>query len=210
MEQVNRSATSMRARAPAFMFLHLTPHPQTAVFTNAKAGMEGVNVDNVKRVVYEMSKDSAHFKNEQRKQEQTEEKIRRMKAQAQALTAADLQRHTADADAKLADLAASRDLTRTWLCVDMDAFFAAVEERNDPSLVRSYDYTPLKLQTYNYEATHHPPFTYATARKTVCGGWHRHDQHRQLRRSPLRRSQRHARLHRQEAMSHPHLCALPL
>jgi DNA polymerase kappa len=38
------------------------------VFTNVKAGMQGVDRDKVKQIVYEMSKDSAHFHEEQRKQ----------------------------------------------------------------------------------------------------------------------------------------------
>ncbi len=40
------------------------------------------------------------------------------------------------ADAAVAQLAATRDLTATWLVVDMDAFFASVEELHNPSLVR--------------------------------------------------------------------------
>ena len=40
-------------------------------------------------------------------------------------------------DAKMATLeAAARDLSCTWLVVDMDAFFASVEELLNPSLVR--------------------------------------------------------------------------
>lgn len=35
----------------------------------------------------------------------------------------------------MCELNATRDLSRTWLHVDMDAFFAAVEERDRPDLV---------------------------------------------------------------------------
>lgn len=35
----------------------------------------------------------------------------------------------------MAQAAATRDLTATWLVVDMDAFFASVEELHNPALV---------------------------------------------------------------------------
>lgn len=38
-------------------------------------------------------------------------------------------------DGKIAKLVAERDLTHTWIHVDMDAFFASVEELHDPRLV---------------------------------------------------------------------------
>lgn len=38
------------------------------------------------------------------------------------------------ADRKIAELEATRDLSRIWLHVDMDAFYAAVETLADPSL----------------------------------------------------------------------------
>ena len=147
------------------------------VFTNAKAGMEGVDPEMVKRVVYEASKvravgtwgscqrpsagrAAAHLtarrlyclldcqypacptlqgtppiENEQRKNQQVEERIAHMRAQAGALSRAELAAHTARMDARLAELEAGRDLSRAWLHVDMDAFFAAVEELDQPSLV---------------------------------------------------------------------------
>ena len=40
-------------------------------------------------------------------------------------------------DAKISELLADRDLSRTWIHVDLDAFFASVEELGDPSLVIS-------------------------------------------------------------------------
>ena len=89
------------------------------VFTNAKAGMGGVDKEHVKRIVYEMSKveirmhsnvdnfhgmwrlqplqltvlilqDSPHFKNEQRKQAQTEQRIQKLKTKAKALLPAEM------------------------------------------------------------------------------------------------------------------------
>lgn len=37
-------------------------------------------------------------------------------------------------DARVAELTSKRDLSRIWVVVDMDMFFAAVEMREDPSL----------------------------------------------------------------------------
>lgn len=37
-------------------------------------------------------------------------------------------------DKRVIELEASRDLSRVWLHVDMDAFYAAVETLSDPSL----------------------------------------------------------------------------
>ncbi|KAL0041976.1 hypothetical protein WJX79_010785 [Trebouxia sp. C0005] len=104
------------------------------VFTNAKAGMSGVDKDHIKRVVYEMSKDSPHFKNEQRKQAQTEARIKKLRAKAKAIMPAELAASTKAMDRKMLALEATRDLTKVWAHVDMDAFYAAAEELANPSL----------------------------------------------------------------------------
>nr|XP_011457874.1 PREDICTED: DNA polymerase kappa isoform X3 [Fragaria vesca subsp. vesca] len=104
------------------------------VYTNAKAGMEGVDKEKVQRVVYEMSKGSQYFKNEERKEAFIKEKIDNMRARCAKLTAADLAHYQKVADRRITELEAMRDLSRVWIHVDMDAFYAAVETLREPSL----------------------------------------------------------------------------
>ncbi|KAI3809897.1 hypothetical protein L1987_19500 [Smallanthus sonchifolius] len=104
------------------------------VYTNAKAGMDGVDKEKVQRVVYEMSKGSKYFENEERKEAYMKQKIENMRAQLAKLKATDLSHYQRVADKKIAELEATRDLSRTWLHVDMDAFYAAVETLSNPSL----------------------------------------------------------------------------
>ena len=46
-------------------------------------------------------------------------------------------------DGKIESLLASRDLSRTWIHVDLDAFYASVEELDDPELVSPPPKKPL-------------------------------------------------------------------
>ena len=130
------------------------PNNYETVFTNRKAGMENVDVDHVKKVVLEASKNSAHYQEQRRKDIATEERVARLKAKAERLTSTELEAHTKKMEEKITMLEASRDLSRAWLTVDMDAFFAAVAERDDPTLKK----TPFAvggigmISTASYEA----------------------------------------------------------
>ncbi|KAK4437980.1 DNA polymerase kappa [Sesamum alatum] len=104
------------------------------VYTIAKAGMEGVDKEKVQRIVYEMSKGSKYFENEEKKEAYMKQKIESMRAQLAKLTAVDISRYQKFADKRIVELEAKRDLSRIWLHVDMDAFYAAVETLSDPSL----------------------------------------------------------------------------
>lgn len=52
--------------------------------------MDGVDKEKVQRVVYEMSKGSKYFENEQRKEAILKQRIERMRAQCAKLTAKDI------------------------------------------------------------------------------------------------------------------------
>ncbi|VFQ78262.1 unnamed protein product [Cuscuta campestris] len=104
------------------------------VYTNAKAGMEGVDKEKVQRILYEMSKGSKYFENEERKEAEMKQKIENMRSRCLKLTKADISHYTELAEKRMLELEATRDLSRIWVHVDMDAFYAAVETLSDPSL----------------------------------------------------------------------------
>ena len=108
----------------------------TSAFVNHKAGMDGVDKAHVRRVVDEMSKNSAHYRNENRKEEKVDAKIREMRAAHARLTPEHLARIQRDVDARVKTLEKMRDVSRTWIHVDMDAFYAAVHTLENPSLAR--------------------------------------------------------------------------
>ncbi|KAH1156848.1 hypothetical protein AAZX31_11G001900 [Glycine max] len=124
------------------------------VYTTAKAGMELVDKEKVQRVVYEMSKGSKYFQNEERKEAFIKQKIDNLRIQCANLTQEDLAHYQKVADRRIVELEASRDLSRIWLHVDMDAFYAAVETLSNPTLKGK----PMAvgsmsmLSTANYEA----------------------------------------------------------
>ncbi|KAL5218832.1 hypothetical protein ABZP36_019516 [Zizania latifolia] len=103
-------------------------------YTNAKAGMEGVDKEKVQKVIYEMSKGSKYFENEQRKEAITKQKVEHLRAQHAKLTDNDISHFQKVAENKILELEASRDLSKIWLHTDMDAFYAAVEILENPSL----------------------------------------------------------------------------
>ncbi|CAN1821435.1 DNA polymerase kappa [Linum perenne] len=124
------------------------------VFTNAKAGMDGVDKEKVQRVVYEMSKGSKYFENEERKEALMKHKVESMRAQCAKLKPSDISHYEKVAEKKIIELEAMRNLSRTWLHVDMDAFYAAVETLANPFLKgrpMAVGSTSM-LATANYEA----------------------------------------------------------
>ncbi len=119
-------------------------------------------------------------------------------------------------DAKASALRAGQDLTRVWLCVDMDAFFAACEELDNPALVRRLlsDH-PVEVR----KSSCRPAVGGATLvtrsgvraaeEQADGGGRHRHVLHGELCGARVRRALGHAGLHRQAAVPRCGPRALP-
>ncbi|KAI9894773.1 MAG: hypothetical protein M1814_002130 [Vezdaea aestivalis] len=118
-----------------------------------KAGQESVNQAKVSEIIYNASKGSKYFNNEEVKDKVLTEKIQRILAKKADLEKLDLSPDLRRADDHIASLEASRDLSQVIIHVDCDAFYAAVEELDQPELAK----VPMAvgkgvLTTCNYKA----------------------------------------------------------
>ncbi|XP_033730234.1 DNA polymerase kappa-like, partial [Pecten maximus] len=99
-----------------------------------KAGMEGLDKDRINQVILEASKGSKYFENEKKKEEQVNKKIEEQMAKLKKISDVELRQGLTEADRLLEELEGQRDLSRVIVHIDMDAFYAAVEMREDPTL----------------------------------------------------------------------------
>ena len=103
-----------------------------------KSGQDGVDQKKVSEIIYNASKGSRYFNNEENKDKSLTLKIDRIltkkreleRIEAQGGLKKDLKR----ADEYIAELELGRDLSQVLIHVDCDAFYAAVEELDRPEL----------------------------------------------------------------------------
>lgn len=103
-----------------------------------KAGQDTVDQQKVSEIIYNASKGSKFFNNEESKDHNLTEKITRILERQRLLFegqgAVDLGREKRKADEYVKGLEASRDLSQIVVHIDCDAFYAAVEELDRPEL----------------------------------------------------------------------------
>ncbi|XP_045156541.2 DNA polymerase kappa-like [Mercenaria mercenaria] len=99
-----------------------------------KAGMEGLDKDRINQIIHEASKGSKFYENERQKEEQMKRRIEEQRQKIHQISAEQLRQGTVEADRLLEDFEQQRDLSRCIVHIDMDAFYAAVEMKDDPSL----------------------------------------------------------------------------
>ena len=99
-----------------------------------KAGQDTVDQKQVAEIIYEASKGSKYFNNEETKDKTLTIKIERILKLKAQLVKLDLKHDLRRADEYLTTLEMSRDLSQYIVHVDCDAFYAMVEELDRPEL----------------------------------------------------------------------------
>ncbi|KAF2030347.1 DNA-directed polymeras-like protein kappa [Setomelanomma holmii] len=99
-----------------------------------KAGQDTVDQTKVSEIIYNASKGSKFFNNEEVKDKNLTEKIDRILSKRRQLEKLDLSSDMRRADDYIAELELSRDLSQVVVHLDCDAFYAAVEELDRPEL----------------------------------------------------------------------------
>ena len=99
-----------------------------------KAGQDTVDQQKVSEVIYNASKGSKFFNNEEVKDKSLTEKINRILARRRQLEKLDLAADLRRADDYITELELTRDLSQVVVHIDCDAFYAAVEELDRPEL----------------------------------------------------------------------------
>ncbi|KAI6855288.1 putative DNA-directed polymerase kappa [Hortaea werneckii] len=103
-----------------------------------KSGQDGVDQQKVSEIIYNASKGSKYFNNEENKDKTLTVKIQRILAKKRELerieASGGLRNELKRADDFIAELEYGRDLSQAVVHVDCDAFYAAVEELDRPEL----------------------------------------------------------------------------
>ncbi|KAI8645557.1 hypothetical protein BD408DRAFT_382046 [Parasitella parasitica] len=99
-----------------------------------KAGMGNVDKEKVNTMIYELSKGSKFFEKERKRDEAVTKRINAILAKYELIKDKDLSFERRIVDNMIRDLEETRDLTQCICHMDMDAFYASVEELADPSL----------------------------------------------------------------------------
>ncbi|XP_009985776.1 PREDICTED: DNA polymerase kappa-like, partial [Tauraco erythrolophus] len=99
-----------------------------------KAGMQGLDKEKINKIIMEATKGSRFYENELKKDQQVNQRIEKMMQLKEKITTQQLLKAQLQVDKLVIELEQSRNLKNTIVHIDMDAFYAAVEMRDNPEL----------------------------------------------------------------------------
>ncbi|NXX83135.1 POLK polymerase, partial [Urocolius indicus] len=99
-----------------------------------KAGMQGLDKEKINKIIMEATKGSKFYENELKKDQQVNQRIEKMMRLKEKITTKQLLKAQLQVDKLVIELEQSRNLSSTIVHIDMDAFYAAVEMRDNPEL----------------------------------------------------------------------------
>ncbi|XP_009898171.2 DNA polymerase kappa [Dryobates pubescens] len=99
-----------------------------------KAGMQGLDKEKINKIIMKATKGSRFYENELKKDQQVNQRIEKMMRLKEKITAQQLLKAQLQVDNLVTELEQRRNLSNTIVHIDMDAFYAAVEMRDNPEL----------------------------------------------------------------------------
>ncbi|KAM8793104.1 DNA polymerase kappa [Eudromia elegans] len=99
-----------------------------------KAGMQGLDKEKINKIIMEATKGSRFYENELKKDKQVNQRIEKMMQLKEKITSQQLLKAQLQVDKLVMEMEQSRNLSCTIVHIDMDAFYAAVEMRDNPEL----------------------------------------------------------------------------
>ncbi|XP_074876479.1 DNA polymerase kappa isoform X4 [Buteo buteo] len=99
-----------------------------------KAGMQGLDKEKINKIIMEATRGSRFYENELKKDQQVNQRIEKMMQLKEKITTQQLLNAQLQVDKLVIELEQSRNLSSTIVHIDMDAFYAAVEMRDNPEL----------------------------------------------------------------------------
>ncbi|NWX13925.1 POLK polymerase, partial [Aegotheles bennettii] len=99
-----------------------------------KAGMQGLDKEKINKIIMEATKGSRFYENELKKDQQVNQRIEKMMQLKDKITTQQLLKAQLQMDKLVIELEQNRNLSNTIVHIDMDAFYAAVEMRDNPEL----------------------------------------------------------------------------
>ena len=116
--------------------IHVSPTPPISRIglNDHKAGMDGLDKAKINQIILEASKGSRYYNNEVKREKQVTQRIDQMLSKLKTITEPQKALALKQASTELESIELTRDLSCVIVHVDMDAFYAAVEMRDNPLL----------------------------------------------------------------------------